>query len=147
MQLLYLTSFVWLPGRHALKVMGCTHRSAVCETRFGALVEAASLSDGQDKSNSIVCTQSRSLLPVHTADAVPALQAMKAAVSGAPKKDPAASIATLVQSVILLREALTALPGLAQVLQPAKAELLKAVRPAPSAGAFYRCLLPSCLQL
>ena len=57
------------------------------------------------------------------------MQAMKAATAGAPKKDPAARIAKLVQSVILLREALTALPSLAQVLQVAKAELLKAVRP------------------
>ena len=60
---------------------------------------------------------------------------------GAPKKDPAARIATLVQSVILLREALTALPGLAQVLQPAKAELLKAVRPTQPALASFKCLV------
>ena len=91
--------------------------------------------------------QSRSIFSGSVADAGLALQAMKVAASGAPKKDPAASIATLVQSVLLLREALTALPGLAQVLQPAKAELLKAVRPARSAFASFKCLQPSWLQL
>ena len=46
----------------------------------------------------------------------------------APSKDPVQRIASLVQSVILLREALTALPSLADALEPAKSELLKAVR-------------------
>lgn len=44
-----------------------------------------------------------------------------------PKKDPAQRIATLVQSVILLKEALAAMPGLAKTLEPAQSELLKAV--------------------
>ncbi|CAL8469479.1 g9020 [Coccomyxa elongata] len=42
------------------------------------------------------------------------------------RKDPVQRIASLVQSTILLREALTALPSLADALQPAKSELLKA---------------------
>ena len=43
------------------------------------------------------------------------------------KNDPAQRIAALVQSVILLKETLTAMPGLAKILAPAKSELLKAV--------------------
>lgn len=43
------------------------------------------------------------------------------------KKDPAQRISALVQSVILLKEALAALPGLAKTLEPAQSELLKAV--------------------
>lgn len=48
-----------------------------------------------------------------------------------PSKDPVLRIASLVQSVILLREALTALPSLADALEPAKSELLKAVSSPP----------------
>ena len=47
--------------------------------------------------------------------------------ASSPKKDPAQRIATLVQSVILLKEALAAMPGLAKTLEPAQSELLKAV--------------------
>ena len=43
------------------------------------------------------------------------------------KKDPAQRISALVQSVILLKETLAALPGLAKTLEPAQSELLKAV--------------------
>jgi len=51
--------------------------------------------------------------------------------SSSPEKDPTQRIAALVQSVILLKETLTALPGLARVLEPAQSELLKAVRVPP----------------
>ena len=87
--------------------------------------------------------QSGSVFPERIADAGLALQAMRAAIMGAPKKDPATRIAMLVQSVILLREALTALPGLAQLLQPASAELLKAVGPTQPALTSCKCLCPS----
>ena len=52
---------------------------------------------------------------------------MQGVKASSPKKDPAQRIATLVQSVILLKEALAAMPGLAKTLQPAQSELLKAV--------------------
>jgi len=51
--------------------------------------------------------------------------------ASSPKTDPAQRIAALVQSAILLKETLTALPGLARVLEPAQSELLKAVRALP----------------
>lgn len=44
-----------------------------------------------------------------------------------PRKDPVQRIGSLVQSTILVREMLTALPTLADALQPATSELLKAV--------------------
>ena len=52
---------------------------------------------------------------------------MQGVKAGSPKKDPALRIASLVQSVILLKEALAAMPGLAKTLEPAQSELLKAV--------------------
>ncbi|EIE21559.1 hypothetical protein COCSUDRAFT_17595 [Coccomyxa subellipsoidea C-169] len=58
----------------------------------------------------------------------------------APGKDPVQRIASLVQSVILLREALTALPSLADALEPAKSELLKAVRANASHPVFAELL-------
>lgn len=51
---------------------------------------------------------------------------MQAFRSSSARKDPVQRIASLVQSTILLREALTALPSLAGALEPAKSELLKA---------------------
>ena len=52
------------------------------------------------------------------------VQSVKAS---SPRKDPAQRIAVLVQSVILVKEMLSAMPGLAKVLAPAQSELLKAV--------------------
>ena len=54
---------------------------------------------------------------------------MQSIKASSPKKDPAQRIAALVQSVILVKETLTAMPGLAKVLAPAQSELLKAVSP------------------
>ena len=54
------------------------------------------------------------------------VQSVKAS---SPKKDSAQRIAVLVQSVILVKEALSAMPGLAKVLTPAQSELLRAVSP------------------
>lgn len=59
---------------------------------------------------------------------------MQSIKASAPRKDPAQRIAVLVQSVILVKETLTAMPGLARVLTPAQSELLKAVSPIPKSG-------------
>lgn len=56
---------------------------------------------------------------------------MQGIKASSPKTDPAQRIVALVQSAILLKETLTALPGLARVLEPAQSELLKAVRALP----------------
>ncbi len=54
-------------------------------------------------------------------------QAMRQAPT-AQRGDPVARIAALVQSTLLLREALALLPSLGAALEPAASELLKAVR-------------------
>lgn len=46
----------------------------------------------------------------------------------AQRGDPVARIAALVQSTLLLKEALALLPSLGAALEPATSELLKAVR-------------------
>ena len=54
-------------------------------------------------------------------------QALRPATSGS-KSDPVQRIARKVQAMLLLKEALAALPDLAAALEPAESELLKAVR-------------------